>query len=90
GIKLTRNDDETIFNPTLMQKLALNFDISLPFTDGQLPADHSGIDVDRVLQHVRTAIRELKGFEVRPDCYLGNFSFTKYVMWKDLSSRIQD
>jgi len=90
GIRLIRHDDETIFNPTLQQKLALDFEISLPFTDGQLPTDEKGVDVVLVLQKVRMAVAELKGFEVRPDCYLGNFSFTKYVMWKDLNSRVED
>lgn len=35
---------------------------------------------------LRTKVQDLAGFEVRNDCYLGNFSFTKYVMWKDLES----
>ena len=90
GIRLKRHDDETIFNPTLLQRLANDFEISLPFTDGQLPADDKGIDVAAVLQKVRIAVAELKGFEVLPDCYLGNFSFTKYVMWKDLNSRVDE
>lgn len=90
GIRLVRHDDDTIFNPTLLQKLALDFEINLPFTDGQLPTDESGVDVGLILQKVRMSVAELKGFEVRPDCYLGNFSFTKYVMWKDLNSRIDD
>jgi very-short-patch-repair endonuclease len=90
GIRLVRHDDETIFNPTLLQKLALDFEISLPFTDGHLPTDEKGVDVGLILQKVRMSVAELRGFEVRPDCYLGNFSFTKYVMWKDLNSRVED
>lgn len=90
GIRLKRHDDETIFNPTLLQKLVLDFEINLPFTDGQLPSDEKGVDVGFIFQKVRMSVAELKGFEVRPDCYLGNFSFTKYVMWKDLNSRVED
>ncbi|PRC90729.1 DUF4011 domain-containing protein [Solimicrobium silvestre] len=90
GIKLVRHDDETIFNPTLLQKLMLDFEINLPFSDGQLPTDESGVDVSTILQQVRMAVADLKGFEVRTDCFLGNFSFTKYVMWKDLTSRVDD
>lgn len=90
GIRLSRHDDETIFNPTLIQKLALAFEIRLPFIDGQLPTDEKGLNVDLIFQQVRMAVAELNGFEVRPDCYLGNFSFTKYVMWKDLSDRLDD
>lgn len=90
GIRLARHDDETIFNPTLLQKLALDFEITLPFSDGHLPSDDKGLDVGLVLQKVRLAVAEVNGFEVRLDCYLGVFSFTKYVMWKDLDSRVED
>jgi hypothetical protein len=90
GIRLVRHDDDTIFNPTLLQKLAIDFDLQLPFIDGQLPTDEKGVDVELILQKVRMAVAELKGFEVRPECYLGNFSFTKYVMWKDLNNRADD
>ena len=90
GIRLIPNDDETIFNPTLLQKLSLDFKINLPFTDGQLPSEDKQISVSLILQKVRMAVSDIKGFEVRPDCYLGNFSFTKYVMWKDLNTRVDD
>lgn len=90
GIRLVRHDDETIVNPTLIQKLAVDFEINLQFVEGQLPTDENGVDVNFILQKVRMAVNELAGFEVRPDCYLGNFSFTKYVMWKDLNSRVED
>lgn len=86
GIRLQRLDEDTIFNPTLLQKLLIQFELSLPYSDGRLPTDDNGIHVDAVLQTVRQKVLELPGFEVRPDCYLGNFSFTKYVMWKDLES----
>ena len=54
--------------------------------DGYLPTDNSGVDVEKILQTLRTKVQDLAGFEVRNDCYLGNFSFNKYVMWRDLES----
>lgn len=90
GIRLERLDEETIFNPTLMQKLALAFDISLPYVDGQLPEDESGVDVDRIFATLRKKVEDLKGFEVIEDSYLGLYSFAKYLMWKDLSKNSQD
>lgn len=83
GTRLIRHDDETIFNPTLLEKLILDFKISLSFINNQLPLDEKGVNVNLIFQKVRVAIAELEGFELRPDCYIGNFSFTKYVMWKD-------
>jgi hypothetical protein len=90
GIRLERLDEETLFNPTLQQKLLHSFEIRLPYIDGKLPIDDSGVDVSLILQTMRSKIQELKGFEVKEECYLGNFSFTKYVMWKDLESNHEE
>ncbi len=90
GIRLERLDEETIFNPTLMQKLAIAFEVSLPFVDGQLPLDESGVDVDKIFAILRNKVQELKGFEVVEDSYLGLYSFAKYLMWRDLSKNSQD
>jgi len=90
GIRLERLDEETIFNPTLMQKLAIAFEVTLPFVDGQLPIDDSGVDVDKIFAILRNKVQELKGFEVIEDSYLGIYSFAKYLMWRDLSKNSQD
>lgn len=90
GIRLERLDEETIFNPTLMQKLAIAFEISLPYLDGQLPIDESGVDVKGIFAVLRNKVAELKGFEVLEESYLGLYSFAKYLMWRDLSKNSQD
>lgn len=90
GIRLERLDEETIFNPTLLQKLAIAFDIALPYVDGQLPTDDSGVDVDKVFATLRKKVEDLKGFEVIEDSYLGLYSFAKYLMWRDLSKNSQE
>jgi very-short-patch-repair endonuclease len=90
GIRLERLDEETVFNPTLIQKLAISFDISLPYVDGQLPRDESGVDVGKIFATLRKKVEDLKGFEVIEDSYLGLYSFTKYLMWSDLARNSQD
>src|SRR5690606_31754059 len=55
--------------------------------DGQLPADHSGIDVAGIWNMMRKAVKDAPGFEVVEDVVLGHFSFAKYLMWKDLVER---
>lgn len=89
GVKLETLDEETLFNPTLIQKLLNTFEIAMPYLDGNLPTDDSGVDVEQILQTLRMKVQELPGFEVKSECYLGNFSFTKYVMWKDLESNAE-
>jgi len=89
GYTLARHDDEALVNPTLLQMLALDNQLHV---DGlsHLSRDDSGIDVRAAWQAFRKAVADVKGWEVREDIYLGNFSFTKYLMWKDLRSRLED
>jgi very-short-patch-repair endonuclease len=86
GFRLTRHDDETIINPTLLQLLKNAFDLTVPGLD-VTPTDESGVDVGRILQAFRLAVREIGGWEVQESAHLGIFSFTKYLMWKDLQDR---
>ena len=88
GFRLTRHDDDALVNPTLLQKLAQDFSLRLPSFD-TLPLDDKGLDVGRILQTFRLHVGEISGWEVRDTVELGIFSFTKYLMWKDLQDRQQ-
>ena len=72
---------------TLLELLKSDFGLSIQGLDGELPTDESGIDVSGVWNHIRHAIKDSTGFEVREDVVLGIFSFSKYLMWKDLVDR---
>lgn len=86
GFRLIRHDDEALVNPTLIQKLGNDFQLRLPSFE-TLPTDAKGLDVDKILQTFRLHITELPGWEVKDQIHLGIFSFTKYLMWKDLQDR---
>lgn len=86
GFRLARHDDDALVNPTLLQKLQQDFSLKMPSFD-VLPTDDRGIDVDRIMQTFRLHVGELKGWEVKEQVHLGIFSFTKYLMWKDLQDR---
>lgn len=88
GYSIKRHDDETIVNPTLIQLLRENFQLSLKGLD-PLPTDSSGIDVSKIWQIFRLAVKEIPRWEVTEDVYLGIFSFAKYLMWKDLQDRTE-
>lgn len=87
GVKLSALGDEPRFNPTLLQMLRQDFDLDIPELAGALPTDESGLDVSRIWNIVRRAVRDTPGFEVAEDVVLGSFSFAKYLMWKDLADR---
>jgi very-short-patch-repair endonuclease len=89
GFSLRRIDEETRLNVTLMEMLRQDFHKEVPGLD-PLPEDETGADVARVFQLFRDAVRDLPGWEVKTEIWLGQFSFTKFLLWKDLADRLED
>ena len=87
GFVLRGTDEESRMNMTLLELLKTEYSMRLPELEGDLPTDDSGLDVPRIFNIVRAAISNMQGWEVVETCSLGVFSFTKYLMWKDLSDR---
>ncbi|WP_222184067.1 DUF3320 domain-containing protein [Geminicoccus harenae] len=88
GFRLSLHEEEARLNPTLLQMLRQDFELRMPELEGDLPADQSGIDVAKIWRIVRHHILPLKGWEVTPEVVLSTFSFTKFLMWKDLVDRV--
>jgi very-short-patch-repair endonuclease len=88
GFRLRRHDDEAIVNPTLLQLLKSSFELRVAGLD-IIATDDKGIDVAKVLQSFRLAVREITKWEVLEQAHLGIFSFKKYLMWKDLQDRTE-
>jgi very-short-patch-repair endonuclease len=88
GFRLRRHDDDVIVNPTLLQMLKNSFELRVAGLD-VVPTDDRGIDVAKVLQSFRLAVREIAKWEVLEQAHLGVFSFKKYLMWKDLQDRTE-
>jgi len=87
GVKMSMLDDEPRFNLTLLELLRHDFQLNISGLSGDLPTDESGIDVEGIWNIVRRAVRDIPGFEVTTDVALGTFSFSKYLMWRDLIDR---
>ena len=87
-VKIIHHDDEPVFNMTLLEMLRQDFEVEIPALSGELPKDDSGVDVPLVWEIVRRSVKEIPGFEVREEVVLSTFSFAKYLMWKDLSDRV--
>lgn len=80
--RLRRTGDDPIPNVTLAEKLK-EFDVDLSgLLNVQL--DDSGLDVPHVFAEARRAIQRKPGWEVLADAHLGLFTFTKFLMWRDL------
>lgn len=90
GFTLQEHEDEALFNPTLIEMLRQDFQLELSIAAAELPRDDDGLDIQGIWQRVRTAIRDIRGWEVSEDVVLSMFSFAKYLMWKDLVDRTED
>ncbi|ADP69553.1 putative DNA helicase [Rhodomicrobium vannielii ATCC 17100] len=89
GFRLVRHDDDARINPTLLQMLRQDFGLDMPEFERDLPSDASGLDVAQIWRIARQQIKDMKGFELTEEVTLSNFSFAKYLMWKDLVDRAE-
>ena len=79
SFKLHWTGEDIIANISLQAKL-LDYGVELP--DFEMPRTQEGID--EYLDQVRESVSHENGWEVLEKTYLGFFSFTKFVMYKDL------
>ena len=89
GFRISRLDEDTMINETLLELLRSQFQLTVPGLD-PLPADDSGVDVARVMQIFRQTLKDMKGWEVREEARIGLFSFGKFIMWNDMTARRDD
>lgn len=87
GFTLCVHEDEPRFNPTLLEMLRQDFSLNLGIQEGELPTDESGLDIQGIWKTVSQAIKDIRGWEVTEDLILALFSFSKHLMWKDLTER---
>lgn len=83
GYTLKQSDDEIIINPSLVEYLRRNFNLSLP----ELPDSDSLADnysLQSFFGDVVEAIENQPTWTVKNEIYLSLFSFQKLVMYKDL------
>ena len=85
--RIAHHEDDVRINSTLLEFLKRDFDLRIPGLEGELPRDHSGIDVPLIFEIMRRKVRDIAGFEVVEELALSTFSFAKYLMWKDLVDR---
>lgn len=86
GFRLQHSDEEPLINVTLLEMLRQDFEVSIPGLD-PLPQDEAGIDIPTVFRIVRKAIKDIPRWEVIEEARLGFFSFSKYLLWRDLQER---
>src|SRR5690606_3315276 len=80
---LRSREEETMINITLVEFLRQEYELNLGALE-QLPTDEKGVDVAKVMGILRRAVMQLKEWDVQEQLVLGNFSFSKLILWKDI------
>ena len=85
NFQIYRGDDESRVNVTLISKLKEDLGLEFPLIKSQLPTDEHGIDIPQIMNHFREIISNHDDtWIVENTACIGHFSYTKYLMWKDL------
>jgi very-short-patch-repair endonuclease len=82
-VRLRRLPEDPIANVTLVEKLRRDFDLDLSRIT-EFESEEHAIDIVRVLQAAREAVAPMKAWEVVEGAALGQFVFTKFLLWRDL------
>lgn len=77
-------DAEATFNITLIEYIYQKTNYRMTGLHPLPLNEAGGIDLNLILARMRSYLRELKGWEVVSEAVLGNYSFTKFVMWNDI------
>ncbi len=89
GFRIQRIDEESRINITLLQKLKVDFGITIDALD-PLPEDESGLDVPKILRIIRDAIKREPRWKVEEDASLTILTFSRFLMWLDLEANAEE
>ena len=82
-------DEEIQMNNTLLELLRQDHGITIGGLD-PLPEDESGVDLPLVFNTVRQGIMAQKRWDVVEYAFLGQFSFSRFIMWNDIRNRSEE
>lgn len=89
GFVIRSREEESIVNITMLEMLRHDFDINIGGLD-LLPKDGSGVDVRSVLNAIRQAVMTKSRWDVEEQALLGNFSFSKFILWNDIHNNADE
>ena len=79
-------DEDAQINITLLEFLKQNFDIQI-YGLNPPPADDHGLDIPKIFAIIRRAVMNLPMWDVVEAGFVGNFSFSQFVMWNDIHNQ---
>lgn len=87
--KIRVRGEETQMNVTLLEMLRQDFGLTIGGLN-PLPEDEHGIDLPLVFHTVRQGIMEQKRWDIEELAFLGQFSFSQFIMWNDIRNRSEE
>lgn len=86
GYAMRMRDEEVQVNITLLEFLKQNYDIRIHGLN-PLPMDEHGLNLPKIFAIIRHAVMNLPMWDVVEVGFIGNFSFSQFVMWNDIHGR---
>lgn len=86
GYVLRMRDEDAQLNITLLEFLKQNFDIVINGLN-PIPMDEHGLDMDKIFAIIRHGIMDETMWDVIESGFIGNFSFSQFVMWNDIHNK---
>ncbi|MBR5512364.1 MAG: DUF4011 domain-containing protein [Ruminococcus sp.] len=81
-------DEAAQINITLLEMLRQNYGIDIGLN--QLPEDSSGVDIPLIFSTIRQAIMSNSRWDIKEFAFIGQFSFSRFIMWNDIRNRSDD
>lgn len=83
GYAMHMRDEDAQINITLLEFLKQQFDLQI-YGLNPPPMDEHGLDMPKIFAIIRRAVMNLPMWDVVEAGFIGNFSFSQFVMWNDI------
>ncbi len=83
GYAMRMRDEDAQINITLLEFLKQNYDIQI-YGLNPPPTDEHGLNIPKIFAIIRHAIMNLPMWDVVEAGFIGNFSFSQFMMWNDI------
>lgn len=86
GYTMRMRDEDAQINITLLEFLKQNFDIEITGLN-PIPTDEHGLDMNKIFAIIRHNILDETMWDVVEAGFIGNFSFSQFVIWNDIHNK---
>ncbi len=86
GYTMRMRDEDVQLNVTLLEFLRQSYDIQI-YGLNPVPMDEHGINISKIFAIIRDAVMNFSKWNVIESGFIGNFSFSQFVMWNDIHGK---